>query len=110
MSREKNQNDFEVELEVDDIELSEEDKREESMHSCELGVRCPLIFMAANRHDQHFRAVNWVEAGPEYRYRLNHTHCGRQAFNVRIMISGSMQMHKVKYISHVPDFMLSMLI
>ena len=98
--REKNKNDFEAELEVDDNEVSEEDKCEESMHSCELGVRCPLFFMAANRHEQHFRAADWVGAGPEPRYRFKHTHCGRQAFNVWTMIPGSMQMHKVKYPLH----------
>ena len=73
------------------------------MHGCELGVRCPLFFMAANRHDQHLRAVDWAGAGPDCRYRVQRSVCGRQAFNVWAMAAGSVQMHKVKNISHASD-------
>ena len=101
------QNDFEE----DEInQVCEEETREEAMHSCELGVRCPLFFMAANRHDQHFRAVDCVGVGPDRRYKVRQSICGRQAFCVWAMTPGSVRMHKVKNISHVPDVMKSMLI
>ena len=52
LSRAQNQDNHDVaELESNEFEVSEEEAREESMHSCELGIRCPLFFMAANRHD-----------------------------------------------------------
>ena len=38
----REQNDFE---EVENKEVCEEEAHEEAMHSCELGVRCPLFFM-----------------------------------------------------------------
>jgi len=84
LSRVQNQDNHIVE-ELENNKVSDEDAREESMHSGELGVCCPLFFMTANRHDQHYRAVDWAGAGPECCYKVQRSVCGRQAFNVWAM-------------------------
>jgi len=52
---------------------SKGEEREEAMHACELGVRCPLLFMARHRSDLHHRAGAC---------KGKHKHEGRQRFNV----------------------------
>ena len=77
----------ESDLEADDARAKKNADKEEAMHACELGIRCPLFFMALHRKELHHRATG---KGPG-RNR------GRQRFNVFVLrLRGGTQSQSVK--------------
>jgi len=63
---------------------------EDAMHACELGVRCPLFFMARHRQDLHHRA-----SACHVRQRSRYE--GRQRFSVWLLRD-----HAIKAVQEVP--------
>jgi hypothetical protein len=74
---------------VEDSRGTKDDRtRSEAMHGCELGPRCPLIFMALNRSSLHHTAAS---TGGDSRGLIK----GKRAFNVWRLPAADLASHPV---------------